>query len=113
DRDPPDAAAHPSPAGADGRGRATVDLACPRPARARRPRHRGGRRSAPARNVERPPRGAARGDRPDRVGGPGTDVSGTPDPGDGIAGRPISILWLTSGLGCDGDSVAMTAAQNP
>jgi hydrogenase small subunit len=40
-------------------------------------------------------------------------VSGTPDPADGIAGRPISILWLTSGLGCDGDSVAMTAAQNP
>ncbi len=25
----------------------------------------------------------------------------------------IHILWLTSGLGCDGDSVAMTAASNP
>src|ERR1700727_2276375 len=30
------------------------------------------------------------------------------------AGRdPISVLWLTSGLGCDGDSIAMTAARNP
>src|SRR5947209_15033592 len=25
----------------------------------------------------------------------------------------IPILWLTSGLGCDGDSVALTAASNP
>ena len=25
----------------------------------------------------------------------------------------VSILWLTSGLGCDGDSVALTAARNP
>jgi hydrogenase small subunit len=40
-------------------------------------------------------------------------VSDCPDPADGLDGRPISILWLTSGLGCDGDSVAMTAAQNP
>ena len=30
------------------------------------------------------------------------------------AGRhPVHVLWLTSGLGCDGDSVAMTAARNP
>jgi len=28
-------------------------------------------------------------------------------------GRPISVLWITSGLGCDGDSIAMTAATNP
>jgi hydrogenase small subunit len=27
--------------------------------------------------------------------------------------RPINVLWLTSGLGCDGDSIAMTAATNP
>ena len=27
--------------------------------------------------------------------------------------RPISVLWLTSGLGCDGDSFAMTAATHP
>ena len=27
--------------------------------------------------------------------------------------RPVSVLWITSGLGCDGDSVAMTAATNP
>jgi hydrogenase small subunit len=34
---------------------------------------------------------------------------------DGGLGRshPISVLWLTSGLGCDGDSVALTAATNP
>jgi len=25
----------------------------------------------------------------------------------------VHVLWLTSGLGCDGDSVAMTAATNP
>jgi hydrogenase small subunit len=26
---------------------------------------------------------------------------------------PIQILWLTTGLGCDGDSIAMTSATNP
>ena len=26
---------------------------------------------------------------------------------------PVSVLWLTSGLGCDGDSIALTAATNP
>ncbi|HWF55987.1 MAG TPA: hydrogenase expression protein HypE [Solirubrobacteraceae bacterium] len=26
---------------------------------------------------------------------------------------PINILWMTSGLGCDGDSVALTAATTP
>ncbi len=31
----------------------------------------------------------------------------------GPAGDPVNVLWLTSGLGCDGDSIAMTAAQNP
>jgi hydrogenase small subunit len=25
----------------------------------------------------------------------------------------VHVLWLTSGLGCDGDSIAMTAASNP
>jgi hydrogenase small subunit len=30
------------------------------------------------------------------------------------AGRdPVNVLWLTTGLGCDGDSIAMTAARNP
>ena len=28
-------------------------------------------------------------------------------------GRPVVVLWLTSGLGCDGESIAMTAATNP
>jgi hydrogenase small subunit len=32
---------------------------------------------------------------------------------DGTAGDPVSVLWLTTGLGCDGDSIAMTAATNP
>src|SRR6476469_765325 len=27
--------------------------------------------------------------------------------------RPVSVLWITSGLGCDGDTVALTAATNP
>jgi hydrogenase small subunit len=26
---------------------------------------------------------------------------------------PVDILWLTTGLGCDGDSIAMTSATNP
>jgi hydrogenase small subunit len=29
------------------------------------------------------------------------------------AGSPVNVLWMTSGLGCDGDSIAMTAATNP
>jgi len=54
-------------------------------------------------------------------------VSGAPSPpaqgagADGAAAdarrtaerQPISVLWLTSGLGCDGDSVALTAATSP
>ncbi len=27
--------------------------------------------------------------------------------------HPVSILWVTGGLGCDGDSIAMTAATSP
>ncbi len=30
---------------------------------------------------------------------------------DGI--REIDVLWLTAGLGCDGDTIAMTAATQP
>ena len=30
-----------------------------------------------------------------------------------LAGEPVNVLWMTSGLGCDGDSVAMTSATNP
>jgi hydrogenase small subunit len=26
---------------------------------------------------------------------------------------PVSVIWMTSGLGCDGDTVAMTAATSP
>src|ERR1700733_3441464 len=32
---------------------------------------------------------------------------------EGPARDPVSVLWLTTGLGCDGDSIAMTAARNP
>jgi hydrogenase small subunit len=28
-------------------------------------------------------------------------------------GRPVNVLWITSGLGCDGDTVALTSATNP
>jgi hydrogenase small subunit len=28
-------------------------------------------------------------------------------------GDPIHVLWMTSGLGCDGESISMTAATNP
>jgi hydrogenase small subunit len=28
-------------------------------------------------------------------------------------GRPLNVLWMTSGLGCDGDSISMTAATSP
>ena len=31
----------------------------------------------------------------------------------GSPSRPVSVLWLTGGLGCDGDTVALTAATNP
>ncbi len=31
----------------------------------------------------------------------------------GAERRPIKVLWLTSGLGCDGESLAMTSATNP
>jgi hydrogenase small subunit len=26
---------------------------------------------------------------------------------------PVNVVWMTSGLGCDGDTIAMTGAQNP
>jgi hydrogenase small subunit len=25
----------------------------------------------------------------------------------------VNVIWLTAGLGCDGDTIAMTAATNP
>jgi hydrogenase small subunit len=39
-------------------------------------------------------------------------VAGPPGIGAGPA-QPVSVLWITGGLGCDGDTVAMTAATNP
>ena len=29
------------------------------------------------------------------------------------ASEEIDILWITAGLGCDGESIAMTAATQP
>jgi hydrogenase small subunit len=40
----------------------------------------------------------------------GTDARG---PNAHAENRLVHVLWLTSGLGCDGDSVAMTAATSP
>jgi hydrogenase small subunit len=31
----------------------------------------------------------------------------------GSGSGPVNVLWMTSGLGCDGDSIAMTSATNP
>ncbi|MBV8432330.1 MAG: hypothetical protein JO244_14280, partial [Solirubrobacterales bacterium] len=33
--------------------------------------------------------------------------------GTGVRRRPVSVLWLSTGLGCDGESIAMTSATNP
>jgi hydrogenase small subunit len=35
------------------------------------------------------------------------------NPGHAREHRPVSVLWLTTGLGCDGDSIAMTSATSP
>jgi hydrogenase small subunit len=42
-------------------------------------------------------------------------MTGSPPAQDSRAGqrRPVNVLWITSGLGCDGDSIAMTAATSP
>jgi hydrogenase small subunit len=42
------------------------------------------------------------------VGAAGVPIASRTPPRD-----PVTVLWMTSGLGCDGDSVAMTAATNP
>ena len=31
----------------------------------------------------------------------------------GTAIHEIDVLWITAGLGCDGDTIAMTAATQP
>ena len=42
-------------------------------------------------------------------------MTDTPQPEHGRAAdrRPVNVLWMTSGLGCDGESLAMTSATNP
>ena len=34
-------------------------------------------------------------------------------PGAASAISVIDVLWITAGLGCDGDTIAMTAATQP
>lgn len=34
-------------------------------------------------------------------------------PQDATSLKEIAILWITAGLGCDGESIAMTAATQP
>jgi hydrogenase small subunit len=41
------------------------------------------------------------------------ETPASPDPKPAPAPREIDVLWLTAGLGCDGDTVAMTAATQP
>ena len=33
--------------------------------------------------------------------------------GEGSSIQQIDVLWITAGLGCDGDTIAMTAAMQP
>src|SRR5579885_3874793 len=44
-------------------------------------------------------------------------MEGTAAPAGPMTRQPaipaIDILWITAGLGCDGDTIAMTAATNP
>jgi hydrogenase small subunit len=38
---------------------------------------------------------------------------GPPRAAPDTGGDPVNVLWMTTGLGCDGDSIAMTAARSP
>ena len=49
----------------------------------------------------------------ERTARPGQIASAARDRRRHLERRPVSVLWITSGLGCDGDSIAMTAATNP
>jgi hydrogenase small subunit len=42
-------------------------------------------------------------------------VAASPHSGNSLSARrdPVNVLWITTGLGCDGDSIALTAATNP
>jgi hydrogenase small subunit len=40
-------------------------------------------------------------------------VSREPATGNGFTVAEVDILWLTAGLGCDGETIAMTAASQP
>ena len=93
--------------GAPGRGRA---------------RHRPRRRVAPARLARAPPRvlRRARAPRvtPDRRGGarsgPCVMLQTEFTPGQRRSERQlVNVVWMTSGLGCDGDTVSLTAATSP
>ncbi|HEY1508915.1 MAG TPA: hydrogenase expression protein HypE [Solirubrobacteraceae bacterium] len=42
-------------------------------------------------------------------------MAASPHSGNSLSARrdPVNVLWITTGLGCDGDSIALTAATNP
>ena len=42
-----------------------------------------------------------------------TTTAGTAETTTGAEVAPLHILWMNGGLGCDGDSVALTAATQP
>jgi hydrogenase small subunit len=46
-------------------------------------------------------------------GGPVMPPGGSAGDDGRSSGDPIHVLWMTGGLGCDGDTIAMTAATNP
>ena len=99
-----------------GRG-AAVGHARPRSSRGRRARQRRRRRLAPARNrtrelrvARRPPSGARAGRPPQGR----MRVHAEFSPRQTQTERtPVHVVWMTSGLGCDGDSVALTSATSP
>ena len=122
-RHPPRPAAHPSPARPARGGRAPVGVPCAGPPFGRRARHRPRRRVAPARHARRAPRvpGRARGPHPRRARHRATASAPAPrDAADRVHPGParserqlVHVVWMTSGLGCDGDTVALTAATSP
>ena len=102
--------------------RAPVGLPRARPPRRGRARHRPRRRVAPARHARRttsrasPSAGTT--STPDRRGGarsgPRLMLQTEFTPGQRRSERQlVHVVWMTSGLGCDGDTVALTAATSP
>ena len=41
------------------------------------------------------------------------EMTSSPTPETYLGRDMIDVLWITAGLGCDGDTIAMTAASQP